>query len=188
MTSDVISTVFSGLYGCCLMQDDEHLVLQMLHHLMKLQLTTANNPRKLLRQGNCAFSRLYKIFHEELFSAKLFLTSSLYEPILSLLTEDEIFLDIDPSKAVIRFPPQERLKKFGKEDSPEYPARLKEHREFIINKLESITNRFINGIRNKSSLLSSKLVPAFTQNVFLAHVIWQDRTKRSQCCLCGCYF
>ena len=61
----------------------------MLHILMKLQLTTAHNPRKLLRQGTCAFSRMYKIFTEELFTAKLFLTSALYEPILSLLTEDE---------------------------------------------------------------------------------------------------
>jgi hypothetical protein len=40
---------------------------------------------------------------EQLFSAKLFLTSALYEPILGLLSDDEIFLDIDPSKTVIRW-------------------------------------------------------------------------------------
>lgn len=123
--SEVVSTVFSGIYGSCLIPEDERLVLKLLHHLMQMQLTPATNPRKLLRQGNCAFSRLYKVrirylqddkfqfdirrflfyfqaFSEELFSAKLFLTSALYEPILSLLTDDEIFLDIDPAKAIIR--------------------------------------------------------------------------------------
>ena len=100
--SEIVSTVFSGLYGSCLMLEDELLVLRLLHSLMESQLISAANPRKLLRQGNCAFSRLYKAFNEELFSAKLFLTSALYEPILKLLTDDEVFLDIDPSKAVIR--------------------------------------------------------------------------------------
>ena len=101
--SDAVSAIFSGLYGSCLMPEDERLTLQLLHHLMQMQLTSAANPRKLLRQGNCAFTRLYKAFNEQTFTAKLFLTSALYEPILSLLTDDEIFLDIDPSKAIIRF-------------------------------------------------------------------------------------
>eukprot|EP00095_Tigriopus_kingsejongensis_P004295 maker-scaffold722_size106786-snap-gene-0.30 protein:Tk04295 transcript:maker-scaffold722_size106786-snap-gene-0.30-mRNA-1 annotation:"receptor-mediated endocytosis protein 6 homolog" len=146
--AEAISTVFSGLYGSCLMEEDEQLVLQLLHHLLHLQLTSAVNPRKMLRQGHCAFSRLYKSFTEELFSAKIFLTSALYDPILRLLTEDEMFLDIDPSKAVIRFPPSERLKKFGPEGSPAFGHKLKEHREFIIGKLATLTNAFIEGIRS----------------------------------------
>ena len=60
-TSEVVSTVFSGIYGSCLMAEDEELVLKLLHHLMKLQLASATNPRKLIRQGNCAFSRLYMV-------------------------------------------------------------------------------------------------------------------------------
>ncbi|CAB4056670.1 GTPase-activating protein and VPS9 domain-containing protein 1 [Lepeophtheirus salmonis] len=58
------------------------------------------------------------------------------------------FLDIDPSKALIRFPPSERKKKFGIEGTPEYQKRLKDHREFIIKKLENITRKFINGIQD----------------------------------------
>jgi hypothetical protein len=90
--SAIISTLFSGLYGSCLLAEDERLLLRLLHHLMKLQLSTSPNPRKLLRQGNCVFSRLYKAFSEELFSAKLFLTSALHDPILKLLSDDEVFL------------------------------------------------------------------------------------------------
>ncbi len=58
---EVVCTVFSGIYGSCLMREDEELVLKLLHSLMRLQLTAAANPRKLLRQGNCSFSRLYKV-------------------------------------------------------------------------------------------------------------------------------
>ena len=56
--------MFSGLYGSCLMKEDERLVLKLLHSLMELQLTSATNPRKLLRQGNCAFSKLYKVTND----------------------------------------------------------------------------------------------------------------------------
>lgn len=56
-----------------------------------------------MRHGSCAFSRLYSVFHEGLFSAKLFLTAALHGPIMQLLMEDERFLDIDPEKAPIRF-------------------------------------------------------------------------------------
>ncbi len=143
----IISTVFSGLYGSCLLAEDERLLLRLLHHLMKLQLSTSPNPRKLLRQGNCAFSRLYKSFNEELFSAKLFLTSALHDPILQLLSDDEVFLDVDPSKVTIRFPPAERDRKFGKEGSPEHGKKVKQHRELICSKLEALTNNFIRGIK-----------------------------------------
>ena len=35
-----------------------------------------------------------------------------------MLTEDEVFLDIDPGKVALRFPPQERARKFGTEGTP----------------------------------------------------------------------
>ena len=61
--SDVVSILFGGLYGSCVMAEDEKLVLKLLHHLMRSQLTPDGNPRKLLRQGKCAFSRLYKVYY-----------------------------------------------------------------------------------------------------------------------------
>lgn len=144
----IVSTVFGGFYGSCILPEDEKILLRLLLHLMKLQLSHSSNPRKLLRQGNCAFSRLYKAFSEELFSAKLFLTSALHDPILKLLSDDEVFLDVDPAKVVIRFPPAEREKRFGKEtQGTEYAKRVKQHRDFICSKLEALTNNFIRGIK-----------------------------------------
>merc|ERR1712223_1531644 len=42
---------------------------------------------------------------------------------------------------------QEREKKFGKENSSDYAQKLKQHREFICQKLEVLTNNFIEGIK-----------------------------------------
>lgn len=114
---------------------------------MVLQIIPSDNPRRLLRHGTCAFSRFYSIFHESLFSAKLFLTAALHNPIVQLLMEDEMFLDVDPDKAPIRFPPAERLKKFGKEGTPEYQAKLQRYRLWTVNSLYRITQRFIVNIR-----------------------------------------
>lgn len=143
----VVDSIFSGILGSCLLAEDEKLMMEVLKKLVDIQLLPAANPRKLLRHGNCSLSRLYKAFSEQLFSSKLFLTSALYEPILGLLTDDEMFLDIDPSKAVIRFPAEERLKRFGQPGTEDYERKLKIHRAGIIRKLASHASHFITGIQ-----------------------------------------
>ncbi|XP_011863145.1 PREDICTED: GTPase-activating protein and VPS9 domain-containing protein 1 isoform X3 [Vollenhovia emeryi] len=143
----IVQCLAAGLYGSCILPEDKSLVLQLLRHLMLLQIIPSDNPRRLLRHGTCAFSRFYAIFHESLFSAKLFLTAALHNPIVQLLMEDEMFLDIDPDKAPIRFPPAERLKKFGKEGTTEYQAKLQRYRLWTVNSLFRITQRFIVNIR-----------------------------------------
>ncbi|XP_015108702.1 GTPase-activating protein and VPS9 domain-containing protein 1 [Diachasma alloeum] len=143
----IIQTLSAGLYGSCLLPEDKLFVLKLLRHLMLLQIVPSDNPRRLLRHGTCAFSRFYSVFHESLFSAKLFLTAALHAPITQLLMEDEMFLDIDPDKAPIRFPPVERMKRFGKEGTPEYQSRLQRYRLWTVNSLVRITSRFIVSIR-----------------------------------------
>ncbi|CAK9813080.1 GTPase-activating protein and VPS9 domain-containing protein 1 [Anthophora quadrimaculata] len=147
LVQSIVQSLAAGLYGSCLLPEDKVLVLQLLKHLMLLQIVPSDNPRRLLRHGTCAFSRFYSVFHESLFSAKFFLTAALHNPIVQLLMEDEMFLDIDPDKAPIRFPASERLKKFGKEGSPEYEAKLQRYRLWTINSLFHITQRFIVSIR-----------------------------------------
>ncbi len=66
---------------------------------------------RMLRTGSCAFSRLYHRLHESLFSAKLFLTAALHEPVMKVLIEDDILLDIDTLKSVANFPQKIKLKK-----------------------------------------------------------------------------
>ena len=143
----IVQSLAAGLYGSCLLPQDKILVLKLLRHLMLLQIIPSENPRRLLRHGTCAFSSFYSVFHESLFSSKLFLTAALHGPIMQLLMEDEMFLDIDPDKAPIRFPPAERLKKFGKEGTPEYQAKLQRYRIWTVNSLVRIAQRFIVSIR-----------------------------------------
>lgn len=78
------------------------MTLRLLQNLIRLELVTSENPRRLLRPRASSFSRLYAEFHEGLFEAKLFLTAALHQPIMQLLTEDEEYLDIDPDKAISR--------------------------------------------------------------------------------------
>ncbi|XP_044595609.1 GTPase-activating protein and VPS9 domain-containing protein 1 isoform X2 [Cotesia glomerata] len=147
MVQNIIQSLSAGLYGSCLLPEDKIFVLKLLKQLMLLQIVPSDNPRRLLRHGTCAFSRFYSVFHESLFSAKLFLTAALHGPITQLLMEDEMFLDIDPDKVPIRFPPSERLKKFGVEGSSEYQSKLLRYRLWTINSLVRITQRFITSIR-----------------------------------------
>ena len=157
LMKEVVMTVFTSLLGSCVLAEDESIMITMLHKLVETQLLEAANPRKLLRHGTSSFSRLYKLFSEQLFSSRLFLTSALYEPILSLLTDDETFLDIDPAKAVYRFPPQERIRRFGVEGTEEYNAALTRHRQAIIAKLAGHAQHFVIGIRDNLHSLPSFL-------------------------------
>ena len=70
-------------------------------HYAVLQVANDDNPRRLLGRGNCAFSVMYKQLCDSIFSARLFLTAALHEPIMRLLMEEEWFYDIDPSKVLL---------------------------------------------------------------------------------------
>lgn len=157
LVQSIVQSLAAGLYGSCLLPEDKILVLKLLRHLMLLQIVPSDNPRRLLRHGTCAFSRFYSAFHESLFSAKFFLTAALHNPIVQLLMEDEMFLDIDPDKAPVRFPPSERLKKFGKEGTPEYESKLQCYRLWTINSLYQITQRFIVSIRENMHCFPSSV-------------------------------
>ncbi|KAL0275969.1 UNVERIFIED_CONTAM: hypothetical protein PYX00_003663 [Menopon gallinae] len=145
---DIVHSLSAGLYGSCLLPEDKVIVMKLLRHLAILQLVPSENPRRLLRHGSCAFARFYSVFHENLYSAKLFLTAALHGPIMKLLMEDEMFLDIDPDKAVLRFPAKERLLKFGPDGSPEQAAKLQRYREWTVKKLVSIAEEFIFSLRD----------------------------------------
>lgn len=144
---EIIYSLSAGLFGSFLLPEDKIIVLKLLQQLIVLQLVPSDNPRRMLRHGTCAFARFYSLFHENLYSAKLFLTAALHGPIMKLLMKDEMFLDIDPDKAVIRYPAEERYKKFGPEGSPEYASKLQKHRQWIVEKLVNLTDNFIISLR-----------------------------------------
>lgn len=109
--NSVVRTIATGLYGNAILSKDVDMVLRLLRDLIEIQVVVSENPRRMLRSGACSFSRLYNRLHESLFSAKLFLTASLHEPVMKVLISDDIVLDIDANKAVMNYSAKERLKK-----------------------------------------------------------------------------
>lgn len=147
--SPIINITICNIYANCLFQEDEHALLHLLKSLLDNQLANSDNPRRLLRRQNAAFSKVFRQYCESLFSARLFLTAALYEPIMCLLMEDEWFYDIDPDKALVRFLADEKLKRFGEPGSERYKTELEKYRKFIVDKLVILALRFINGIKAK---------------------------------------
>lgn len=150
-------TIFATVYASGLLPEDETHILNLLKNLSELQLAPSENPRRQLRHGSCAFSQIYRAYVEMLPQSKVFLTAALHQPIIQLLMEDELFLDIDPSKAAVRFPPEERLRRFGEEGTPEYAAALGKYRAWTISKLVKITNRFIESIKEAMNCFPGSL-------------------------------
>ncbi|TNN86507.1 GTPase-activating protein and VPS9 domain-containing protein 1 [Liparis tanakae] len=148
-TQGVAYTVFTSLYGNCIMQEDESYLLQVLRYLVEFELKESDNPRRLLRRGTCAFSILFKLFSEGLYSAKLFLTATLHEPIMQLLVEDEDHLEIDPAKVTERLTPAQQ-ERFGEKGSEGYKQRVQAAVEDNEAKLVALVNKFIGYLKQNT--------------------------------------
>lgn len=149
-TQGVIHTVFTTLYGNCIMQEDESYLLQVLRYLVEFELKENDNPRRLLRRGTCAFSILFKLFSEGLYSAKLFLTATLHEPIMQLLVEDEDHLETDPAKLIERFTPAQQERLFGEKGTDEYRRKVQAAVEENEAKLVALVNTFIGYLKQNT--------------------------------------
>ncbi|XP_063753383.1 GTPase-activating protein and VPS9 domain-containing protein 1 isoform X7 [Eleginops maclovinus] len=145
----VTHTVFTSLYGNCIMQEDESYLLQVLRYLVEFELKESDNPRRLLRRGTCAFSILFKLFSEGLYSAKLFLTATLHEPIMQLLVEDEDHLETDPAKVTERLTPAQQ-ERFGEKGSEGYKQRVQSAVEANEAKLVALVNKFIGYLKQNT--------------------------------------
>nr|XP_061804551.1 GTPase-activating protein and VPS9 domain-containing protein 1-like isoform X3 [Nerophis lumbriciformis] len=148
-TQGVIHTVFTSLYGNCIMQEDESYLLQVLRYLVEFELKESDNPRRLLRRGTCAFSILFKLFSEGLYSAKLFLTATLHEPIMQLLVEDEDHLETDPGKVTERLT-RVQQERFGEKGSEGYKQRVQAAVETNEAKLVALVNKFIGYLKQNT--------------------------------------
>lgn len=121
----------------------------MLRYLIEFELKESDNPRRLLRRGTCAFSILFKLFSEGLYSAKLFLTATLHEPIMQLLVEDEDHLETDPAKVTERLTPAQQ-ERYGEKGSEGYKQRVQAAVEANEAKLVALVNKFIGYLKQNT--------------------------------------
>jgi hypothetical protein len=131
---EALRIIMGSLYGYGLIPEDQEYSLKLLKSLIEIQLDASSNPRRLLKNVS-TFSYAYKIFVENLHETKLYLATALHQPILQVLAEDDVFLDIDASKLPFRFSVEDRKKKFGDEGTDQYEQNLKEYRGRIVKRL-----------------------------------------------------
>ncbi|KAJ2946691.1 hypothetical protein O0L34_g12751 [Tuta absoluta] len=141
------SALVAGLYGSCRSAADRTRLLAVIRSLIKHRVAPSGDPRKLFRTGKCAVASLYAVFRDGHTPARQFLVAALQGPVMAVLHEDEFFLDIDPDKAMERFSPQDRLKKFGQAGTPEYNAKVARYRKWIVQSLYNLTTKFIASLR-----------------------------------------
>lgn len=57
-----------------------------------------------------------------------------------------MYLDVDPVRAINRYPPYERDKRFGREGTPEFNTAIQKYRATAIDRLVQLTQRFVSGL------------------------------------------
>ncbi|XP_061401686.1 receptor-mediated endocytosis protein 6 homolog [Musca vetustissima] len=155
--NSVIQTISTGLFGNAINTKDVEMTLKLLRELIEIQIVTSDNPRRLLRANASSFSRLYHRLNESMFSAKIFLTAALFQPIMSVLTETDTILDVDPQKVIQRFSSKERIRRFGPEDSAAYAENIDKFHTETIQKLHNLAKTFIDSLLYNWSLFPSTL-------------------------------
>jgi len=153
----IINTIATGLYGNAINTKDVELLLKLLRELIEIQLLTSEQPRRLLRTNSSSFARLYQRLVESLFSARIFLTAALHAPLMGVLSEHEIWLDLDPHKLMQSFTPKEREKRFGREGDEEYQRNVTRFHAETLGKLHSHVQEFVKSLQQSWALFPSSL-------------------------------
>lgn len=109
--NSIIQTITTGLFGNAINTKDVEMVLKVLRELIEIQIVVSDNPRILLRANTSTFARIYHRLNESMFSAKIFLTAALFQPIMSVLSETDTMLDVDPHKVVQSFTTKEKIRR-----------------------------------------------------------------------------
>ncbi|KRX37909.1 GTPase-activating protein and VPS9 domain-containing protein 1 [Trichinella murrelli] len=150
LADELCFTFFCSVYGSCQFVNDEKCLYAVLCDLMRLQFShcEGENLRRMLRRGSGAFCKMYRLATGSLFSVSLFLASALYQPIMQLISQNEQLLEIDPTKAAMRFSATEKLANWGLEGSSQYKENIANYRKIIIQRLVLVSNNFIQSIRD----------------------------------------
>ncbi|KAL4609372.1 GTPase-activating protein and VPS9 domain-containing protein 1-like [Arapaima gigas] len=178
-----VQTVFTSLYGGCVTQEDEVYLLQVLHYLVQVELQESRDAFRLLRRHSCAFSALFHLFSEGLYSARLFLTAALHGPVMQLLVDDDDHLETEPNKLL------ERLEPAQWERIAEREAWARAASEANANKLAVLVSRFASGLRKSARCFPPGLrwLLAWVHQMLLEQVEEQEvgsageREARSTC-------
>uniref|UniRef100_A0A1B0FH28 Receptor-mediated endocytosis protein 6 homolog n=1 Tax=Glossina morsitans morsitans TaxID=37546 RepID=A0A1B0FH28_GLOMM len=156
--ASVTRTVSTGLFGNAINTKDVEMMLKLLRELIEIQIVVGDDsPKRLLRPNASSFARLYHNMIESTFSAKIFLTATLFQPIMEVLSDNETVLDVDPIKVIQSLSSKEKIKLFGEENSSDYWENIDKFHAETIEKLYKISKTFIDSLLGNWSLFPSTL-------------------------------
>ena len=137
----------STVYSHCQQDRDKTAIVDLMEELLEININFYNDFRRQIHSKYSAFCLVYRNFCDELSELKTFYKLALYQPIMQVLSEDNLFLDIDSNRAAMRFLPKERTKHFGIENTDEYRENLIKYKKWTLQKLRTFIGNFISSLR-----------------------------------------
>lgn len=143
----LVKITLSTVYSHCQFDRDKTAVVDLMEELVEININFYQDFRRQIHSKYSAFCLVYRNFCDELSELKIFYKLALYQPIMQVLSEDNLFLDIDSNRAAMRFLPKERTKHFGIENSVEFRENLIKYKKWTLQKLKTFIGNFINSLR-----------------------------------------
>lgn len=140
--------ILSTVYSHCRVDQDKTAIVDLMEELLEIYLNFYNDIRRQIHSKYSSFCLVYRNFCDELSELKTFYKLALFQPIMQVLSEDYLFLDIDSNRAAMRFYPKERTKHFGEENSDEYRENLVQYKKWTLKTLKLLIDNFINSLRS----------------------------------------
>eukprot|EP00051_Salpingoeca_urceolata_P012568 m.155433 g.155433 ORF g.155433 m.155433 type:complete len:1144 (+) comp17530_c0_seq1:324-3755(+) len=112
---NVFRVVFFNLYGNFFLPFDELASCRFLEALLRLQFQQQPLPqRHLALRRSSVFTKAFMIYAKsKMFSGTLFLVTALRDPLLAVLADDDLDLEIDPTVVWSRLGEAQRVRLFG---------------------------------------------------------------------------
>ncbi|XP_055607532.1 receptor-mediated endocytosis protein 6 homolog [Uranotaenia lowii] len=153
----IINFIVHGLYGNAECSKDATMVINLLKVLMESQVLISDNPRRILRPGSTSFAKIFQKYYENSLSARIFLKSALFDPIMTLLIENDKKLEIDPQKVIAMQSLEENIRMFGEFSSSDYIQKLENYKTETTGQLYTYISTFVNSLQDNWCLIPSTL-------------------------------
>ncbi|XP_027203261.2 GTPase activating protein and VPS9 domains 1 [Dermatophagoides pteronyssinus] len=150
--------IISTVYNHCFLDHDKLSLIDMMEELIEIYINFYDDLRRHMHSKNSSFGIVYRNFCDEQSELKTFYRLALTKPIMLVLSEDSLFLDIDSNRAVMRFCQEERQKHFGSENSPEYEENLNKYKKWTIQKMKYFVNNFIRSLKENIYAFPQSLI------------------------------
>lgn len=98
----ITDILFNTIFANAINDRDLEMVLEFLRNLFTIDMESTDSPLQLLPINKSPFIRLYHCLIDSLLSAKIFLTATLYEPIMNLLSKTNMYLNDDAPNTLVR--------------------------------------------------------------------------------------